>query len=176
MYRNSLTTQENLTINDYSGNNMPPSDPARKNMKPRAPPPPGSFGRRSSEDPTPIISVSSWGPSQDRARQGSASAGRRPPPPPGSRPSNGDRDRGSERSRDPPRRRPRRNSDSSVIDAHEAETRDRARTGNRPVGSKSRSKRDASSDKRKKNSALDVIDKLDVTGIYGSGRKFPYYL
>ena len=34
---------------------------------------------------------------------------------------------------------------------------------------KASARRDASSGRRKKNSALDVIDKLDVTGIYGSG-------
>ena len=45
-----------------------------------------------------------------------------------------------------------------------AEGRPRGENGARP-------RREGSSDRRKKNFGLDVIDKLDVTGIYGSGRE-----
>lgn len=63
---------------------------------------------------------------------------------------------------------------------HETEAKDRDRRERRareaarklkPPSGASKSRRDGSSDRRKKTSALDVIDKLDVTGIYGGGCK-----
>lgn len=116
----------------------------------------------------------------------------RPPPPhgylgprrPPGRP-NDERPRGMDRE---PRRRPRRNSDSSVIDAHEAEQKDmerreRRHREQRPRGENSsgsgsgrrdkedRSRRDR--DRKKNVPPLDVIDKLDATGVFGAGRKYP---
>lgn len=109
----------------------------------------------------PLINISSFD-STDQP------AGRRIGPPPGSRPSNGDRSRDRERERRP---RPRRNSDSSVVEVHEFENRRRERSGRDARSKDSRSRRDTDKS-RKKHPALDVIDKLDVTGVYGSGRKY----
>ncbi|KAI5804346.1 Pal1 cell morphology protein-domain-containing protein [Geopyxis carbonaria] len=179
---------ENLTISDHSGTQPPTMQPVeRKPALPqynsRPPPPPGRRRRnsRSSDDePAPLISVSTWDSSKETPR-GPPPSNRRPLPP-------GSRNGPSERSREP-RRRPRRNSDSSVIDAHETEHRERSRRdrdggrrdrdrdrdrdqksrGERDRDTGSTRRREGSTDKRKKNAALDVIDKLDVTGIYGSG-------
>lgn len=66
-------------------------------------------------------------------------------------------------------RRPRRNSESSVrdktrpLDEEERRRRDRER--------RARDSRRAGSKSTKPNKKLDVIDKLDVTSIYGMGRK-----
>ena len=145
---------------------------------PPAPPPSGSKSRptpshrksRSGyEEPPPLISVNSFPsegsqPSAPQAARRLPSASGRSIAPSGNRP------------RDT-RQRPRRNSDSSVVDFHESETKERSRRERRPKDGKlrvengSKSRRDTSSDRRKKHPALDVIDKLDVTGIYGSGRK-----
>ncbi|KAI5814748.1 Pal1 cell morphology protein-domain-containing protein [Pyronema omphalodes] len=177
--RNQLTGSaaelfENLTLADSK-----PAPPASMNRPPPPrPPPQGSHHHKSRSvlDDAPLISINSFPVEGSRPPPPGA---RRPPPPNGRGPpppSGGDRSRGA------PRPRPRRNSDSSVIDAHENEARDRSRRererGERSHRDKdgklrpdagSKSRREPSSDRRKKNSALDVIDKLDVTGIYGSG-------
>lgn len=84
------------------------------------------------------------------------------------------------------RRRPRRNSDSSVMEVHEAEQKDRERRERRHREQRSRDNRSGSGsghkdkddrarrerDRKKNGAPLDIIDKLDVTGIYGSGRKY----
>lgn len=67
-----------------------------------------------------------------------------------------------------PQRRPRRNSDSSVIDG--------VKTGTDAKGStdaKDRSRRDGKDRSRsgKPSRRLDIIDQLDATSIYGTGRK-----
>jgi len=147
--------------------------PAPPNAPRFRPPPPGHHKSSSAAQEGILISL-------DGSRPPPTPGGRRPPPPPGSRMPPPPYE-SADRSRNPSRR-PRRNSDSSVIDVHEIEARDRQRrVDRRPAekgpltqnkargGEKSSSRRDVSSDRRKKNSALDVIDKLDVTGIYGSG-------
>ena len=67
----------------------------------------------------------------------------------------------------PPRKRaeprPRRNSDTSVMEIETEEER-------RKRKEKERERRHR--DQKKPNRKLDVIDKLDATGIYGGGRKF----
>ncbi|KAF8458367.1 Pal1 cell morphology protein-domain-containing protein [Terfezia claveryi] len=101
----------------------------------------------------------------------------------------------AERSKPPPsgnrfppstsQRRQRRNSDSSIMDAHEIdkekakerERRERKAREARRTAAESGGSRDkdgrrpskSSSARGKKGSPLDIIDKLDVTGIYGSG-------
>jgi hypothetical protein len=146
--------------------NRPPPPPSGSKSRPT----PGHKKSRSGyEEPPPLISVNSF-PSEG-SRPSAQQAARRPPQASG-RPTapSGDRLRDT-------RQRPRRNSDSSVVDFHESETKERNRRERRPkdgklrVESGSKSRRNTSSDRRKKHSALDVIDKLDVTGIYGSGRK-----
>lgn len=63
-------------------------------------------------------------------------------------------------------RRPRRNSESSTIDIKESERRRRERKAReQDLG-----KKDARPSRhRKPNHQVDLIDKLDVTGIYGPG-------
>lgn len=66
-------------------------------------------------------------------------------------------------------RKPRRNSESSVLDKpptseEERRRRERHRRERRHDGSRSRHG-------RRKPHGLDIIDKLDVTGIYGAGRE-----
>lgn len=102
-----------------------------------------------------------------------------------------ERSREFDRDRDrDPRRRPRRNSDSSVMDAHEAEQKERERSERRRreqrdqrdqrskvengSGSGSGRKDERARRDRKKGAPLDVIDKLDVTGIYGIHHDGPF--
>ena len=81
-----------------------------------------------------------------------------------------------------PQQRPRRNSDSSIMDAHEldrekAKDRERrerkareAREARTTKDKDGRRPSKSTSSRSKKGTPLDMIDKLDVTGIYGSGR------
>lgn len=85
----------------------------------------------------------------------------------------------------PSSQRQRRNSDSSIMDAHEIDrekakekerrerkAREARRVAAEPGGSRDKDGRrpsKGSSSRGKKGSPLDIIDKLDVTGIYGSG-------
>lgn len=75
-------------------------------------------------------------------------------------------------------RRPRRNSESSVADKRPIIDEDRRRRerrrreGERTNGS--RKGREPTSSRTKKPRGLDLIDKLDVTGIYGPGCKFNF--
>lgn len=78
----------------------------------------------------------------------------------------------------PRERRPRRNSESSILERpkitdseedrrrRERRRRERERDGRHRDGKSSRSKRPVH---------MDIIDKLDVTGIYGTGSKFPSF-
>jgi hypothetical protein len=106
---------------------------------------------------------------------------RAPPPPPYA---NGSSDR-----REPPRR-PRGMSESSVMDKERDVRRERDR-GERPPRTESQERRrrerrkereerdrrekekgrSGASGQRKKPQGLDIIDQLDVTGIYGQGRE-----
>lgn len=72
-------------------------------------------------------------------------------------------------------RRPRRNSDSSLMERpprHLDPEEERRRRERRHREREARSKDGKSSRSRRNNRALDVIDKLDVTGIYGSACKY----
>ena len=94
---------------------------------------------------------------------------RRPVRPP---PSKGDRNIFDS----PDKARARRNSESSIMDRekHDEERRRRERRKERErrekEGKSSKSK-DGKPSKLRRPHGLDVIDKLDVTGIYGQGRK-----
>ena len=78
-------------------------------------------------------------------------------------------------------RRPRRNSESSIVDRQgkpgdseeERRRRERRQREREARHKDGRSKQGASSSSKPKkpNHRLDVIDKLDVTSIYGTGRK-----
>ena len=82
----------------------------------------------------------------------------------------------------PPERRPRRNSDSSIADRNgkpmdpEEERRRRERRHRerdaRHRDNKSKPIPSSASKSKKPSHRLDVIDKLDVTSIYGTGRRF----
>ncbi|RPA95017.1 Pal1-domain-containing protein [Choiromyces venosus 120613-1] len=173
---------ENLTITDHSGDTNANNMYGRSNDRDNMPPPPyrpqqrqrdlpnGHHHSRSSDEKgVQLIPIDST-PRNPPPRQRPSPNGR----PVADRPRDMDRE---------PRRRPRRNSDSSVMEAHEAEQKDRERRErrhrdqrSRDQGSGSGSGRKDKDDRarrerdRKKNGApLDVIDKLDVTGIYGSG-------
>lgn len=74
-------------------------------------------------------------------------------------------------------RRPRRNSDSSVVsskplDTEEEQSRKERRHKDRDArrDGKGRPHASSSAKPKKSNQRLDVIDKLDVTSIYGTGR------
>src|SRR5579862_9214786 len=79
-------------------------------------------------------------------------------------------------------RRPRRNSESSIMDGRSAKfdsEEDRRRRRERrlreskmPEGSRREGHRHGPSRPRKSNQRLDLIDKLDVTSIYGTGREY----
>ncbi|KAG0637290.1 Pal1 cell morphology protein-domain-containing protein [Tuber brumale] len=173
---------ENLTITDHSRDTNTNNMYDRSNGKDYMPPPPyrpqqrhrqlsnGHHHSRSSDEKSAQLIPIDSTPRNPPPRQ-------RPPP-------NGrlvaDRPRDMDREL---RRRPRRNSDSSVIDVHEAEQKDRERRERRHreqrsrdhgsgsgAGRKDKDDRVRREKDRKKNGVpLDVIDKLDVTGIYGSG-------
>lgn len=70
-------------------------------------------------------------------------------------------------------RRPRRNSESSIIDTRKAADDDARRRERRKEREARREKdgksKDGKSSRTKKPQGLDLIDKLDVTGIYGQG-------
>ena len=80
-----------------------------------------------------------------------------------------------------PQQRPRRNSDSSIMDTHELDrekSKDRERRERKAREAReARTTKDkdgrrpskGTSSRSKKGTPLDMIDKLDVTGIYGSG-------
>lgn len=69
-------------------------------------------------------------------------------------------------------RRPRRNSESSVMDKGDERKRRERRQREKDGREKDGKPGDARPSKSKRtNAALDLIDKLDVTGIYGTGRK-----
>lgn len=72
-------------------------------------------------------------------------------------------------------RRLRSNSESSVLDKDKLSEEDKRRRERRKEREARREKdgksKDGKSSRTKKPQGLDVIDKLDVTGIYGQGRK-----
>ncbi|KAF4554993.1 PAL1-like protein [Elsinoe fawcettii] len=128
----------------------PPNGPSSRNAPPpprNGPPPPPGGGHRHS-------------------RSGDLRNG--PPRPMRPRPANGERHSPDS----PDKARQRRNSDSSLMDKEKAEE-DRKRRERRREREARREKEGKSKDPKAKSSrrpyGLDVIDKLDVTGIYGQG-------
>ncbi|KAL1654004.1 hypothetical protein SLS61_003406 [Didymella pomorum] len=139
---------KNLTIEDDDRRRAPPPRPApnRSGTDPRT----GHRPSRSDEE--------------ERERRG-APRDPRGPPRPRAPPEPRRRHPDSPERRE---RRPRRNSDSSIIDRAAQEKEDRRRRERR----KEREERDrdgksSSTRKVRKPQGLDLIDKLDVTGIYG---------
>lgn len=137
--------QKNLTIEDEDRRRAPPRPmPNRSGTDPRA----GHRPSRSDEE-------------RDRLR-GAPRGPPRPRGPPEPR-------RHMPNSPERRERRPRRNSDSSIIDKAAQEKEDRRRRERR----KEREERDrdgkssSTTKKVRKPQGLDLIDKLDVTGIYG---------
>jgi hypothetical protein len=137
----------------------------------------------------PQVSVNGVGPRESGPSRPHPGRG----PPPKHRPSNSDEEKRRQQGRprgppgeldifadpaDPNRTRerrapPRRNSESSVRDKPkdldpEAEKRRRERKEREAKDGKSSSK------SKKPSKRLDIIDKLDVTSIYGTGRELPF--
>jgi hypothetical protein len=70
-------------------------------------------------------------------------------------------------------RRPRRNSESSILDSKEEDRRRRERRKEREERREKEGRtKDGKARPTKKPQGLDIIDKLDVTGIYGQGREY----
>lgn len=138
--------QKNLTIEDDDRRRAPPPRPMpnRSDTDPRA----GHRPSRSDEE--------------ERQRQRGPPRGPpRPRGPPEPR-------RRVPESPDRRERRPRRNSDSSIIDKAAQEKEDRRRRERRKEREeKDRDGKSSSTRKVRKPQGLDLIDKLDVTGIYG---------
>ncbi|KAI5245530.1 Pal1-domain-containing protein [Aureobasidium subglaciale] len=73
-------------------------------------------------------------------------------------------------------RRPRRNSESSILDTKEEDRKRRERRKEREERREKEGRsKDGKSRPTKKPQGLDLIDKLDVTGIYGQGREYHMY-
>ena len=163
--------QDNLTLSDKpapsntmrpparsnTGNTLPPpySSALRgENVPPRAPP--GHRPTRSQEEAM-------------RARRAAASSGSK------SRPT-GELDIFADPSETPRKsdaRRVRRNSESSVVDRKPLDPEEeKKRQERRRRERKHRDREGGSSKTKKPDRKLDIIDKLDVTSIYGTGREF----
>ncbi|KAL2180960.1 Pal1 cell morphology protein-domain-containing protein [Thermothelomyces heterothallicus CBS 202.75] len=160
--RPSLTAEEifgSLTLEDSTATNDAPPRPSAA----KPPPPPG---RR--------------GPPPPPSHRDGAPAPNRRPPPPNHRPTRSqeealrarkmqEKDGRPDPSRSPQRRqerRPRRNSDSSIIDANMTEEERRQRDLRR----RERERRHRENrDKKPVSRKLDIIDQLDATSIYGTG-------
>lgn len=136
----------NLTIDDGAKKRAPPPRPApgRSGTDPRA-----AHRPSRSDEERQNMREASRGPSRPRGHPGSS----RPP-----------QVNSPERREN---RRPRRNSESSIIDPSE-ERRRRERRREREERDRTKDGKDGKSGKRvRKPQGLDLIDKLDVTGIYG---------
>ncbi|KAF3044178.1 hypothetical protein E8E11_003457 [Didymella keratinophila] len=139
---------KNLTIEDEDRRRAPPPRPApnRSGTDPRA----GHRPSRSDEE--------------EMERRGAPRDPRGPPRPRGP-PEPRRRHPDSPERRE---RRPRRNSDSSIIDRAAQEKEDRRRRERRREREeRDRDGKSSSTRKVRKPQGLDLIDKLDVTGIYG---------
>lgn len=175
----TVALQDNLTLNDKppsSSNGMRPPPP-RTNTGDKMPPPYTSVARGENVPPR---GPPGHRPSRSqeeamrarRAATGSSSSKPRP---------NGELDifadpAESSSSRKPEGRRVRRNSDSSVVDRkpldpEEEKKRQERRRRERERRHREREGKDPKS--RKPDRKLDIIDKLDVTSIYGTGCKYP---
>ncbi|KAI0607678.1 membrane associated protein pal1 [Pyrenophora tritici-repentis] len=138
--------QKNLSIDDGDKKRAPPPRPApaRSGTDPRA----GHRPSRSEEERRERARESSRGPSRPRGP-----------------PSSSDR-------RDREHRRPRRNSESSIADKGTLDPREERRRRERRREREERSKdgkdgKDSKGKRVRRPQGLDLIDKLDVTGIYG---------
>ncbi|KAI3544294.1 mucin-1 [Colletotrichum filicis] len=145
---------DGLTINDQKQprppTNRPPGVPGRENVPPgarRGPPPPGHRPSRSQEEAM-----------RQRRLQGSGG-----PPRPGGAP-------GSPQRR-PQERRPRRNSESSVLIDIEKSPTDEERKAKeaRRRERERRAREGKDKDPKKPSRRIDIIDQLDATSIYGTG-------
>jgi hypothetical protein len=143
-------TQKNLTIDDDTKRRAPPR-----------PAPNRSVTDSRGESRGPHRPSRSEEEERDRLR-GAPRGPPRPRGPPGSRPPR----QGSTDRRE--HRRPRRNSESSVIDKGSLDPNDERRRRERRRERDDRAKDGKSTQRRvRKPQGLDLIDKLDVTGIYG---------
>lgn len=134
--------QNNLTIDDGD--------------KKRAPPRPSA--NRSGTEPRNVHRPSRSEEEREKMRQRGPP---RPRPPPGSRQQQNSPERRENR-------RPRRNSESSIIDKGSLEDERRRRERRKERDERAKDKDGKSTSRRtRKPQGLDLIDKLDVTGIYG---------
>lgn len=141
-------TQKNLTMEDDSRK--------RQDEGRRRPPPPRPTASRSGTDPRGAHRPSR-SDEEERERERERDRARGHP-------------RGPPRPRGPPGPRPRRNSESSMIDkgSLDADEERRRRARRRERDERARAEGKSSGQKRvRKPQGLDLIDKLDVTGIYG---------
>ncbi|TIC95829.1 Protein PAL1 [Colletotrichum higginsianum] len=151
---------DGLTINDQKqsrpdggrpSTNRPPGQPGRENIPPgrRGPPPPGHRPSRSQEEAM-----------RQRRMQGGSNGG---PPRPAGAPASPQRR--------PQERRPRRNSDSSVlIDIEKPLTEEEKKAKDARRRERERRAREGKDkDPKKPSRRLDIIDQLDATSIYGTG-------
>jgi hypothetical protein len=163
--------QEALTISDKPKPTvgMRPAPPPPTEGKPGAPrpenvPPRSGLVHRPSRSQEEAM----------RARRAQGSSSGRPRPPNGEL--NIFADPESPRKSEDRQRRPRRNSESSVVgsgkplDAEEEKKRQERRRRERRH--REREAREAGKDGKPKSRKLDIIDQLDATSIYGTGRKY----
>ena len=177
--KQSLTVafKDNLTLSDKpaSSNNGMRPPPPRSNTGDKMPPPYSSVSRGENVPPR---GASGHRPSRSqeeamRARRGAPGSISKPRP-------TGDLDIFADPSEGPSSRRSegrrlRRNSDSSVadrkpLDPEEEKRRQERRRRERERRHRERDSKDPKS--KKPDRKLDIIDKLDVTSIYGTGCKF----
>lgn len=145
-------SQKNLTIEDDSKRNAPPRPaPSRSTTDTRGDPQRQHRPSRSEEERD-RMRGEPRGPPRPRGPPGSS----RPPPRPSSR----------ERREN---RRPRRNSESSIVDKGSLDPEEERRRRQRRKERDERARDGKSSGQKKvrRPQGLDLIDKLDVTGIYG---------
>lgn len=134
--------QNNLSLADDKRRAPPRPGPARSGTDPRA----GHRPSRSEEE-------------REKLR-GAARAPPRPRGPPGARPHGSSPERRENR-------RPRRNSESSIIDKGSLEDERRRRERRREREERSKDPKSGAQRRTRRPQGLDLIDKLDVTGIYG---------
>lgn len=175
----TMALQDNLTLNDKppsSSNGMRPPPP-RSNTSEKMPPPYTSVARGENVPPRgpPNHRPSRSQEEAMRARRAGGGSTTSKPRPTGELDIFADPAESS--SRKPDGRRVRRNSESSVmtdrkpLDPEEEKKRQERRRRERERRHREREGKDPKS--RKPDRKLDVIDKLDVTSIYGTGCKWP---
>ncbi|KAK4187246.1 Pal1 cell morphology protein-domain-containing protein [Podospora australis] len=161
--RPSLTAEEifgSLTLEDKAAAAPPRPDAAKPSMGRRGPPPPGREnmppGNRSGGPPNHRPTRSQEEALRARKQQG---------------PATGDLIGSFGPDRSPPRRqerRPRRNSESSVVGADRVLTEEERKARDQRRRDRERRHRDGK-DRKPVSRKLDIIDQLDATSIYGTG-------